>query len=103
MKEAKRDKTDPSRKLMVCPVCGKATLKQTPSSLSGWLTAPMYFCTREECNYSGYLYAEIVVDEEDESNDESNENIEMMEEDEAHYVNEEEHPSINGKVVKRSD
>ncbi len=69
LKQAKREKVDPSRKLIVCPACNKASLKKMPSSISGWLTAPMYFCTRSECNYSGYIYAEIIVEDDTELED----------------------------------
>ncbi len=50
-------------KIRVCPKCGEPTIREAPSSVSGWLVPATYYCTVEECGYSGPVYVEIEPDE----------------------------------------
>ncbi len=98
IKESKREKIDPSRRIIVCPSCQKPTLKRAPSSISGWLTASMYFCTDPKCNYMGYLYAEITIDDEQQE-----QHQDIIESEGFPKDDEEEREATNGKMAQRSD
>ncbi|MFX0108962.1 MAG: hypothetical protein ACFE7R_11810, partial [Candidatus Hodarchaeota archaeon] len=60
--QAGRNMTKPG-KIRVCPRCGNTELKKAKSSVSGWLVPDTYFCSDEECGYSGPVFVEVEVEE----------------------------------------
>ncbi len=47
------------QKIRVCPRCGSARIKETASSVGGWLIPTTYYCESEGCGYSGPIYVEV--------------------------------------------
>ncbi len=52
-----------TQKIRVCPRCGNSQLREAKSSVSGWLVPKTYYCSDEECGYSGAVYVEVEAGE----------------------------------------
>ncbi|MDF1539373.1 MAG: hypothetical protein P1Q69_10780 [Candidatus Thorarchaeota archaeon] len=45
--------------IRVCPKCGSSKIRETASSVGGWLVPTTYYCEEEGCGYSGPIYVEV--------------------------------------------
>ncbi|TFG33205.1 hypothetical protein EU527_08635 [Candidatus Thorarchaeota archaeon] len=52
-----------ARKIRVCPRCGSSKIRETKTSVNGWLVPTTYYCDEKGCGYSGSVYVEIDVEE----------------------------------------
>jgi hypothetical protein len=51
------------QKVRVCPKCGSSQIKEAPNPVSGWLVPKTYYCSGENCGYSGPVYVEVEAHE----------------------------------------
>ncbi|MFX1331151.1 MAG: hypothetical protein ACFE9W_06325 [Promethearchaeota archaeon] len=56
---------DKTQKIRVCPRCGNPQIREAKTSVSGWLVPKTYYCSNEDCGYSGSVFVEIEADEAD--------------------------------------
>jgi predicted RNA-binding Zn-ribbon protein involved in translation (DUF1610 family) len=54
-----------TQKIRVCPRCGSSQIREAKTSVSGWLVPKTYYCSDEECGYSGPVFVEVEADEAD--------------------------------------
>ena len=50
-------------KVRVCPRCGSPEISEISNTVGGWLVPKTYYCTIEDCGYSGSIYVEIEANE----------------------------------------
>lgn len=46
-------------KIRVCPRCGSTEISEISNAVGGWLVPKTYYCTHEDCDYSGSIYVEV--------------------------------------------
>jgi len=63
MSYCREDTKVDARKIRVCPKCGSPRIRETKTSVNGWLVPTTYYCEEEGCGYSGSVYVEIDADE----------------------------------------